>query len=127
MSSGQQRRHVIAGPLISRFIRSLPPLCAPAATRGGPRLTKFIGRSREMDAMKAAAERARSGHSQIVAAIAEPGVGLVSVAGPIPIRLAAMRSAFTPRARRRAFLDLLFGKVDVLDHGPSSSSALSFF
>ena len=37
--------------------------------------TKFVGRTREIDAMKAAADRARAGHGQIVAAMAEPGVG----------------------------------------------------
>ena len=52
------------GPLRSRLQRS--------AARG---YTKFVGRQREMDAMKHAAEQAKAGHGQIVAAIAEPGVG----------------------------------------------------
>jgi class 3 adenylate cyclase len=52
------------GPLRTRLQRS--------ASRG---YTKFVGRQREMDAMKAAAERAMAGHGQIVAAVAEPGVG----------------------------------------------------
>jgi hypothetical protein len=39
------------------------------------RLTKFVGRQREMEAMKAAAERAKAGQGQIVAAMADPGVG----------------------------------------------------
>ena len=52
------------GPLRTRLQR--------AAGRG---LTKFVGRNREMDAMKAAAEQANAGHGQIVAAMAEPGVG----------------------------------------------------
>ena len=52
------------GPLRTRLQRS--------AGRG---LTKFVGRQREMDAMKAAAEQAKAGHGQIVAAIAEAGVG----------------------------------------------------
>src|ERR1700733_9292914 len=34
--------------------------------------TKFVGRQREMDAMKAAADQAKAGHGQIVAAMAEP-------------------------------------------------------
>jgi class 3 adenylate cyclase/tetratricopeptide (TPR) repeat protein len=37
--------------------------------------TRFVGRNHEMDAMKAAAERTRAGHGQIVAAMAEAGVG----------------------------------------------------
>ena len=52
------------GPLRTRLQRS--------AVRG---FTKFVGRQREMDAMTAAAELARMGHGQIVAALAEPGVG----------------------------------------------------
>jgi class 3 adenylate cyclase/predicted ATPase len=52
------------GPLRTRLQR--------AAGRG---LTKFVGRDREMDAMKHAAELAKSGHGQIVAAMAEAGVG----------------------------------------------------
>jgi len=52
------------GPLRTRLQRS--------AGRG---LTKFVGRDREIEAMRAAADRATSGHGQIVAAMAEPGVG----------------------------------------------------
>src|SRR5277367_3203367 len=52
------------GPLRTRLQR--------AAGRG---LTKFVGREREMEAMKSAAEQALSGHGQIVAAIAEAGTG----------------------------------------------------
>ncbi len=43
-----------------------------AATRG---LTKFVGRQREMEALKHAAAQAQAGHGQIVAVMAEPGVG----------------------------------------------------
>ena len=52
------------GPLRTRLQR--------AAGRG---LTKFVGREREMEALKHAAEQAKAGHGQIVAAMAEPGVG----------------------------------------------------
>jgi class 3 adenylate cyclase len=52
------------GPLRTRLQRS--------AGRG---FTKFVGREREMEAMKHAAEQAKSGRGQIVAAMAEPGVG----------------------------------------------------
>jgi predicted ATPase len=41
----------------------------------GRGLTKFVGREREMEALQHAAEQARSGQGQIVAAMAEPGVG----------------------------------------------------
>jgi class 3 adenylate cyclase len=43
-----------------------------AARRG---LTKFVGRQREMDALKRAAEQAQAGHGQIVAVMADPGIG----------------------------------------------------
>jgi len=43
-----------------------------SASRG---YTKFVGRDREMEALKHAAERAKSGHGQLVAAIGDPGVG----------------------------------------------------
>src|SRR5262249_17096775 len=52
------------GPLRTRLQR--------AVSRG---LTKFVGRQREMDALKHAAEQAQSGHGQIVAVMADPGVG----------------------------------------------------
>jgi class 3 adenylate cyclase/predicted ATPase len=52
------------GPLRTRLQRSV-----------GRGLTKFVGRDREMETLKHAAERAKSGHGQIAAAMAEPGVG----------------------------------------------------
>src|SRR6516162_3109245 len=52
------------GPLRTRLQR--------AASHG---YTKFVGREREMEALKRSAELARQGHGQIVAAIADAGVG----------------------------------------------------
>ena len=52
------------GPLRTRLQR--------AAAHG---YTEFAGREREMETMKQAAELAKTGHGQIVAAVAEPGVG----------------------------------------------------
>src|SRR6516162_11559915 len=52
------------GPLRTRLQR--------AAARG---YTTFVGREREMEALRRAAEQAKAGHGQIVAAMAEPGVG----------------------------------------------------
>jgi tetratricopeptide (TPR) repeat protein len=43
-----------------------------AAVRG---YTKFVGRQREIETMKHAADLAKTGHGQIVGAVAEPGVG----------------------------------------------------
>jgi class 3 adenylate cyclase len=52
------------GPLRTRLQR--------AAGRG---LTKFVGREREMEALRHAEDLAQQGRGQIVAAMAEPGVG----------------------------------------------------
>jgi tetratricopeptide (TPR) repeat protein len=52
------------GPLRTRLQRS--------AARG---YTKFVGRQREMDALRHAAEQAGGGRGQIVAVVAEPGIG----------------------------------------------------
>jgi class 3 adenylate cyclase/tetratricopeptide (TPR) repeat protein len=52
------------GPLRTRFQR--------AAGRG---LTKFVGREREIEALRHAAMLARDGRGQIAAAMADPGVG----------------------------------------------------
>ena len=52
------------GPLRTRLQRS--------AARG---FTKFVGRQHAMDAIRNAAEQAYSGHGQIVAVLAEPGLG----------------------------------------------------
>jgi class 3 adenylate cyclase/tetratricopeptide (TPR) repeat protein len=52
------------GPLRTRLQRAV-----------GRGLTKFVGREREIEALKHTAELAKSGRGQIVAAMAEPGVG----------------------------------------------------
>src|SRR5690348_14487074 len=52
------------GPLRTRLQRAV-----------GRGLTKFVGREREMDVLKHAAEMAKSGRGQVIAAMAEPGVG----------------------------------------------------
>src|SRR5690242_18095239 len=52
------------GPLRTHFQRS--------AARG---LTKFVGREREMDALKHAAEQVQAGRGEIIAVMADPGVG----------------------------------------------------
>ena len=52
------------GPLRTRLQR--------AAARG---FTKFIGREREMDALRHATQLASAGHGQVVATMAEPGIG----------------------------------------------------
>jgi predicted ATPase/class 3 adenylate cyclase len=52
------------GPLRTRLQRG--------AARG---YSKFVGREREMETLRHAAEQAKAGHGQVVGAVAEPGVG----------------------------------------------------
>ncbi len=56
-------------------VTGLGPLRTRLQRSAGHGLTKFVGREREMEALKHAAEQAKAGHGQIVAAMAEPGVG----------------------------------------------------
>jgi class 3 adenylate cyclase/tetratricopeptide (TPR) repeat protein len=56
-------------------VTGLGPLRTRLQRSAGKGLTKFVGRQQEMDVMKRAAEQARAGRGQIVAAMAEAGVG----------------------------------------------------
>jgi len=72
---GASRVKGIAEPINVYEVTGLGPLRTRLQRSAGRGLTKFVGREREMDAMKAAAERATGGHGQIVAAMAEAGTG----------------------------------------------------
>ena len=72
---GPTRVKGVSEPVNIYEVTGLGPLrtrLEQAARRG---FTKFVGRQREMNAMKAAAEQAKAGHGQIVAAMAEAGTG----------------------------------------------------
>jgi class 3 adenylate cyclase len=56
-------------------VTGLGPLRTRLQRATGRGLTKFVGREHEMEALKHAAEQARGGRGQIVATMAEPGVG----------------------------------------------------
>ncbi len=74
-SLGASRIKGVAEPVEVFEVTGLGPLrtrLQHSARRG---LTKFVGREREMEALKHAAEQAKSGHGQIAAAMAEPGIG----------------------------------------------------
>ena len=75
------------GPLRTRLQRS--------AGRG---LTKFVGREREMEALARASEQAKAGRGQIVAAMAEAGIGksrlLLRVQGQEPVGLDGAGNVF---------------------------------
>src|SRR6202049_399613 len=65
----------VSEPVNVYEVTGLGPLRTRLQRSAGRGLTKFVGREREMEALKHAAEQATSGHGQIVAAMAEPGVG----------------------------------------------------
>jgi AAA ATPase domain len=65
----------VSEPVNVYEVTGLGPLRTRLQRAAGRGLTRFVGREREMDALKHAAELARQGHGQIVAAMAEPGVG----------------------------------------------------
>jgi len=56
-------------------VTGLGPLRTRLQHAAGCGLTKFVGRQAEIDAMERAAELAKAGHGQIVAAMAEAGIG----------------------------------------------------
>ena len=74
-SLGPTRVKGVSEPVNVYEVTGLGPLRTRLQRSAGRGLTKFVGRRREMDAMKHAAEQAKAGHGQIVAAIGEPGVG----------------------------------------------------
>ncbi len=65
----------VSEPVNVYEVTGLGPLRTRLQRSAGRGLTKFVGREREMDAMKAAAERATAGRGQLVAAMAEAGTG----------------------------------------------------
>jgi class 3 adenylate cyclase/tetratricopeptide (TPR) repeat protein len=72
---GPARIKGVSEPVNVYEVTGLGPLRTRLQRSAGRGLTKFVGREREMEALKHAAELARQGHGQIVAAMAEPGVG----------------------------------------------------
>jgi class 3 adenylate cyclase/tetratricopeptide (TPR) repeat protein len=74
-SLGPARIKGVSEPVNVYEVTGLGPLRTRLQRSAGRGLTKFVGREREMEALKRAAAQARAGHGQIVAAMAEPGVG----------------------------------------------------
>jgi hypothetical protein len=72
---GPTRVKGVIEPVNVYEITGLGPLRTRLQRSAGPGYTKFVGREREMDAMKAAVDQAKAGRGQIVAAMAEAGVG----------------------------------------------------
>src|SRR5262249_23100580 len=74
-SLGPTRVKGVVEPLNVYEVTGLGPLRTRLQRAVGRGLSKFVGRQREMEALKHALEQARAVHGQIVAAMAEPGVG----------------------------------------------------
>jgi class 3 adenylate cyclase/tetratricopeptide (TPR) repeat protein len=72
---GPARIKGVSEPLEIYEVTGLGPLRTRLQRSGGRGFTKFVGRQREMDAMRHAAAQAKAGHGQIVAAMAEAGTG----------------------------------------------------
>ena len=65
----------ISEPIKVHEVVGLGPLRTRLQRSAGRGLSKFVGRSKEKEALRSAAARALSGAGQIVAVVAEPGVG----------------------------------------------------
>src|SRR5271170_6691359 len=72
---GPTRIKGLSEPVNVYEVTGLGPLRTRLQRSAGRGLTKFVGREREMETLRHAAEQAKAGRGQIVAAIAEPGVG----------------------------------------------------
>ncbi|MGZ6240996.1 MAG: adenylate/guanylate cyclase domain-containing protein [Candidatus Binataceae bacterium] len=72
---GPTRVKGVSDPVNVYEVTGLGPLRTRLQRSAGRGLTKFVGRAHEMETLKRALEQARTGHGQIVAAMAEPGVG----------------------------------------------------
>jgi adenylate cyclase len=74
-SMGPAQLKGINEPIKVYEVMGLGPLRTRLEKSVGRGLSKFVGRSKEKAIFQSAAERARSGEGQIVAIVAEPGVG----------------------------------------------------
>ena len=72
---GATRVKGLSEPVNVYEVTGLGPLRTRLQRSAGRGLTKFVGREREMEALRHAAEQAMSGHGQIVAAMADAGTG----------------------------------------------------
>ncbi len=72
---GPTRVKGVTEPVNVYEVTGLGPLRTRLQRSAGRGLTKFVGREREMDAIKHAADRGKSGRGQLVAAMAEAGTG----------------------------------------------------
>ena len=74
-SLGPTKVKGVSQPVNVYEVTGLGPLRTRLQRAAGQGLTKFVGREREMEVLRHAAEQAKAGHGQVVGAMAEPGVG----------------------------------------------------
>jgi class 3 adenylate cyclase len=74
-SLGPTRLRGVPAPIEVHEVTGLGPLRTRLQRAAGRGLTKFVGREREMETLRHAAERAKEGRGQLVAVMADPGVG----------------------------------------------------
>jgi class 3 adenylate cyclase/tetratricopeptide (TPR) repeat protein len=74
-SLGPTRLKGVPAPIEVHEVTGLGPLRTRLQRAVGRGLTKFVGREREVEAMRHAAILAKEGRGQLVAVMAEPGVG----------------------------------------------------
>ena len=72
---GLARIKGVSEPVEVFEVTGLGPLRTRLQRSAGRGYSKFVGRQNEIQAMKRAADQAKAGHGQIVAAVAEAGVG----------------------------------------------------
>jgi AAA ATPase domain/Adenylate and Guanylate cyclase catalytic domain len=72
---GPTRIKGVSEPVELFEVNGLGPLRTHLQRAAARSFTRFVGREREMDALRHALEQVKAGHGQIVAAIADPGVG----------------------------------------------------
>src|SRR5258707_7299055 len=72
---GPTRVKGVSEPVNVYEVMGLGPLRTRLQRSAGRGLSKFVGRQAEMESLKRAADQAKAGHGQIVAPIAEAGVG----------------------------------------------------
>jgi class 3 adenylate cyclase len=65
----------VSEPVNIYEVTGLGPLRTRLQRSAGRGLTKFVGRARETEALRHAADQAKSGHGQLIAAMAEPRIG----------------------------------------------------
>jgi class 3 adenylate cyclase/tetratricopeptide (TPR) repeat protein len=72
---GPTRVKGVSEPIPVFEVTGLGPLRTPLQRAVGRGLTRFVGRVRELEALKQVAEQAKAGRGQLAAVVGEPGVG----------------------------------------------------